>query len=160
MSTPASIARHPVHPMLVGFPITFFVLAPVLDIIHVATGNPLWATIAFWDIVLGVVTGLAAAVPGFVDFLSLTGPVRRSATYHLALNLSVVAIFVVNLFLRGDAARYESNKVSTGQLVLSALAIGLLLVSGWIGGMLAYRFGVRVAAERDQAEGYSDAYPS
>src|ERR1051325_2710623 len=105
MSTPASIARHPIHPMLVGFPITFFVLAPVLDIIHVATGDALWARIAFWDIVLGVITGLAAAVPGFVDFLSLTGPARRFGTYHLTLNLAVVAMFVVNLFLRGDAAR-------------------------------------------------------
>ena len=51
-----------------------------------------------------------------------------------------------------------SIRVSVGQLVLSACAIGLLLISGWIGGMLAYKFGVRVAAERHQADGFT-AYP-
>ena len=83
----------------------------------------------------------------------------RFGLAHMVLNLTVVGLYVGNFLWRHNSY-YESNKVGTGQLVLSAVAIGLLLVSGWIGGMLAYRFGVRVAAERDQAEGYSAAYPS
>ena len=105
MSTPASIARHPVRPMLIVFPITFFVAAPVLDIIHLATGNAMWARVAFWDIVLGLVTALGAAVPGFIDYLSLTGRAARIATYHMALNLTVVGIFGLSLLLRGGAAQ-------------------------------------------------------
>src|SRR5262252_8322778 len=99
MSTPASIARHPIHPMLVVFPMGLFVAALVFDILAQATGNPVWRTVAFYDIAAGVVGGLLAAVPGFVDYFSLEGR-RRTATWHMILNLVVVGLFVVNWLLR------------------------------------------------------------
>jgi uncharacterized membrane protein len=116
---------------------------------------------SYWLIGIGVIGALVAAVFGLMDLVRIPRGSRalRFGLTHLALNLTVVGLYIGNFLWRHDSY-YESSKVTTGQLVLSAVAIGLLLISGWIGGMLAYRFGVRVAAERDQAEGYSDAYPS
>jgi uncharacterized membrane protein len=148
MSTPASIARHPIHPMLIVFPITFFVLAPILDVVHAATGNPAWARIAFWDIVLGIATALVAAVPGFIDYLSLRGPAARLATWHLALNLLVVAIFAANLFMRGDAVRGWGGDAGRWlPLALSVVGAVVLAVSGWLGGHMVYVHGVGVTRE-------------
>ena len=158
MRTPASIARHPVHPMLIGFPVTFFTLAPILDLVAWATGDVMWETIAFWDIALGIVTALAAAVPGFIDYLSLRGEPARTATWHMTLNLIVVAMFGASLVFRGTAAQ---TWVGEATWVPFALAIGgalILMVSGWLGGRLAYihRVGVdeetaRAAEERRRA---------
>ena len=70
----------------------------------------------------------------------------------MTLNLVVVAAFVVSFIWRDD--RGVGLETSVGQIVLSAAALVFLGVSGFLGGMLAYRYGVRVAAESDQAEGY------
>lgn len=144
MSTPASIARHPIHPMLIVFPITFFVVAPVLDIVNLATGDPAWARIAFWDILVGIVSALAAAVPGFVDYLSVRGPAGRIATWHMALNLTVVAIFVVSLLVRGTAAQASIGGLAWLPFALSLVGALVLTVSGWLGGHLVYVHGVGV----------------
>ncbi|MBI1734866.1 MAG: DUF2231 domain-containing protein [Candidatus Rokubacteria bacterium] len=152
MSTPASIARHPVHPMLIVFPITFFVAAPVLDIAHLATGDAMWARIAFWDIVLGIVSALAAAVPGFIDYLSLAGRAARIATYHMVLNLTVVGLFGVSLLLRGGAAQTALAGLTWLPVALSIGAALILAVSGWLGGSLVYEHGVGVSRERDARE--------
>ena len=80
------------------------------------------------------------------------GAIRIGLT-HMTLNLCIVGLYVANFIWRNDSY-YDSSKVSTGPLTLSVIAIVLLLASGWLGGMLAYRFGVRVADEITQAEGY------
>lgn len=129
--------------MLIVFPITFFVAAPVLDILHLATGKAIWGQIAFWDIVLGLVSALAAAVPGFIDYLSLTGRAARIATYHMALNLTVVAIFAVSLLLRARA-----DQVTWLPAALTVAGALILAVSGWLGGTLVYEHGVGVERER------------
>jgi uncharacterized membrane protein len=140
--------------MLIVFPITFFMAAPALDVIHVATGDALWARIAFWDIVLGVITALAAAVPGFVDYLSLHGRAGLLATYHLVLNLTVVVLFGANLFLRGEAAQAWLGNAIWIPLALSIVGAVILGVSGWIGGHLVYvhRVGVSDDARDEVAQ--------
>ena len=137
--------------MLIVFPITFFVAAPVLDIVHAATGDAMWARLAFWDIALGIASALAAAVPGFIDYLSLTGRAARIATYHMALNLSVVAIFAASLLLRGDAAQSALGNPTWVPIALSVAGALILSVSGWLGGSLVYEHGVGVARDRSDA---------
>jgi uncharacterized membrane protein len=154
---------HPFHPILVTIPIGAWVCSLIFDIatrVNSSGSAPL-TDASYWLIGIGVIGALAAAVFGLMDLVRIPRGSRalRFGLTHLALNLTVVGLYIGNFLWRHDSY-YESSKVTTGQLVLSAVAIGLLLISGWIGGMLAYRFGVRVAAERDQAEGYSDAYPS
>ncbi|MBX6368656.1 MAG: hypothetical protein IRZ04_11785, partial [Rhodospirillales bacterium] len=60
----AAIAGHPIHPMLVPFPIAFLVGALVVDLAFASTGDPFWARAGFWLLLAGIVTGAAAAVFG------------------------------------------------------------------------------------------------
>lgn len=148
---------HPFHPILVTIPIGAWVGALVFDIASRvnSTGSRSLVDAAYWLIGLGIVTALLAALFGLLDLLTIPTGTRafRTGLIHMVLNVSIVGLFVVNFIWR-HSNYYELSKVKVGQLVLSAVAIALLLVSGWLGGMLSYRYGVRVAAETDQAEGY------
>ena len=142
MSTPTSVAGHPVHPMLVPIPIGLWIFSLVADIVFRSGGAPVWQPIAFWTMAGGLVGALAAAIPGFIDFLSLRDRrTWRLAATHMALNLTIVTTYAVNLWLR-------SHPVPATALpfYLSLFAIALLLVSGWIGGEMVYVRGVGVAS--------------
>jgi uncharacterized membrane protein len=146
---------HPFHPILVTVPIGAWITSLVLDIGSRASDSPAGlARGAWWAIGVGVIGALAAAVFGLLDLLDIPRRTRafRVGLFHMAINLCVVAAFVVSFFWRDD--RGVGRETSIGQIVLSAVALLFLAVSGWLGGMLAYRYGVRVAAETDQAAGY------
>lgn len=97
---------------------------------------------------------MLAAVWGFLDYLQLgrSTTARRTATIHMALNLGVTVLFVINLLVRLSAD--DDDQVSIIGFVLSLIGLAALGVSGWLGGKLAYRYGVRVADERTQMEGF------
>jgi uncharacterized membrane protein len=141
MRTPASIAGHPIHPMLVPIAIGCFIFSFASDLICLATGNTqLWSLLAYYTMLGGILGALAAAVPGLIDLLSLPpGYTKSVAIKHMAINLTVVAIYVVNAWMRhGNPA---SLKVP---MILSLVTILLLLVSGWLGGKMVYEAGVGV----------------
>lgn len=71
MSSPESIKKHPVHPMLVGFPIGLWVFALVCDVVHTASGNVVWQTVATYCVAGGIVGAILAAVPGLIDYFSI-----------------------------------------------------------------------------------------
>jgi uncharacterized membrane protein len=102
MKTPASIAGHPIHPMLVPIAIGGFVLSFAFDLVALATGNgnP-WNMLAYYTMIGGILGALAAAVPGLIDLLSLPpGYTKGVAVKHMLINLTVVAIYVFNAYLR------------------------------------------------------------
>jgi uncharacterized membrane protein len=140
MRTPASIAGHPIHPMLVPIAIGGFLLSFVFDIVCRVTGavDP-WLTVAYYTMVGGIVGALAAALFGFADMLSLHGPVKRTALTHMGLNLAVVALYIVNATMRHGA-----HEAASLPFILSIVAILLLVVSGWLGGKMVYEAGVGV----------------
>src|SRR5438105_4770264 len=110
MRTPASIAKHPIHPMLVPLPIGLWIFSLVCDLIYVfGWGGETFRTVAFYTMVGGVVGALLAAIPGLIDMLSLpTGP-KRTAIIHMSLNLTVVALFVINIVMRiGNPASFRT----------------------------------------------------
>ena len=151
---------HPFHAMLVPVPIGAWVASLVFDIAsRVVDDGRFLAEASDWLIGLGVLGALAAASVGFLDFFSLPAgtDVRRTALIHLSLNLAITAAFAANFLWRRDAG---ADDVATGQLVLSALSIAALGVSGFLGGKLAYRYGVRVADEDTQAEGFRPQAPT
>jgi uncharacterized membrane protein len=144
MRTPASIAGHPIHPMLVPIAIGGFVISLVADILCVVTGNnnP-WNTVAYYSMIIGIVGALAAALPGLVDLLSLpAGPIKKTAVTHMSINLIVVALYICNAWIRHGNP--SDLKVP---MTLSVLAVGLLLVSGWLGGKMVFEAGVGVSGE-------------
>lgn len=142
MASPASIAKHPIHPMLVVFPLGLFVYSFVLDLIWVFGGSPVLNTVSYYLILGGFIGGLLAAVPGFIDFLTMRGKPRRVATAHLILNLIVVILFIINFILRASG-----TSVAAAPLILSIIAIILLVISGWLGGELVYVHGAAVEAQ-------------
>jgi uncharacterized membrane protein len=146
MRTPASIARHPIHPMIVPIPIGLFLFSFFCDLAFaLGAQDPVWKTVALYAIFGGVIGGLVAAVPGLVDLLSLREGPRRTALVHMAINLAVVALFAISAWMRyraGDAA------AQTGLPVwLSGVGVAMLAVSGWLGGKLVYEHGVAVDTE-------------
>ena len=148
MNTPASVRQHPIHPMLVVFPIALWIASFVCDIIyHVVSQNMFWKATAFYSMAGGIIGALVAAVPGFIDYLSLTDSrVKRIATTHLALNIIVVVMFIFNLGLRYNAA----PGTDMFGVVLSIIALVVLAASGWLGGSLVYEHRVGVSTPREE----------
>ena len=143
MRTPASIAKHPIHPMLVNFPIGLWIFSLVCDLIGLGVANPgTWFTVAFYTMVGGLVGALAAAVPGFIDLLYYKGglpPVKKIALTHMTINLSVVVLYAVNIGLRiHGLASMEAP------IILSAIGVCAITVSGWLGGQMVHVYGVGV----------------
>jgi len=140
MSTPASIAKHPIHPMIVVFPMGLWIFSLIADVIAFAGWSTLWHELATYMIGGGVVGAVLAAVPGLVDFFYLTDPQsRRIGLYHLGVNLTAMLIFVVDLYLR--IATEIGPALPLG---LSIAGIGLVVCGGWLGGELVYVHGVGV----------------
>jgi uncharacterized membrane protein len=141
MRTPASIAGHPLHPMLVTIPIGCWLFSLVCDLVYLATGNAQpWAVVAYYTMVGGIAGAAAAAIPGFVDLLWLPrGPARNTALAHMTINLTVLGLYGVNAAMRYHAPQYLSHAIA-----LSGIAVLLLAVSGWLGGKMVYVYGVAV----------------
>lgn len=142
MRTPASIAGHPIHPMIVPLAIGGFVFSFIFDVVCLATGHvDPWSTVAYYTMIGGVVGALIAAVFGLVDLLSLpTGHTKNIALTHMSINLAVVALFAFNAWLRTG----QPNPSGT-PFVLSIVGIALLVVSGWLGGKMVFEAGVGVS---------------
>ena len=141
----ASIMGHPIHPMLVPFPIAFLVGALATDLTFWGTSDPFWARASMWLVGAGLVMGALAAIAGLTDFL--TTPRARALTaawVHFLGNALALILSLVSLLLRiGDPAA----AVLPGGLVLSVIVVGILLVTGWLGGELAYRHKIGVLEE-------------
>jgi uncharacterized membrane protein/nitrite reductase/ring-hydroxylating ferredoxin subunit len=137
--------RHPLHTFLVHFPISLLVLSLVLDLSSLAFSSvPGLVRGAFYALLVGIVAALLAAIPGFVDYNEIPrdGPSRRIATAHMALNLIAVFLFAVGAGLRWSAL--DMDRIAPLPLVLSIVAVGLLMVSGYLGGCMVYDDGVGV----------------
>lgn len=139
MATPASFKGHPIHTILVPLPIGLWIFALVADVAALAFGGGQWRAVAYYCIGGGVVGALLAAVPGLVDLLSMRDPVVRGiGIRHMVLNLAAVAVFALNFFLRSRAADHA------GPWWLTLVGVGLIGLSGWLGGEMVYRHGVGV----------------
>jgi uncharacterized membrane protein len=147
---------HPLHPVLVTVPIGAWVAASVFDVSsHVVDDPGFLARGAWWLLIIGVLGALAAALVGFLDLLAIpTGtPAFRTALVHMGLNLAVTGGYLGG-FLWRRAAGVGTGAVPWGPLVLSLCCLAVLGASGFLGGKLAFRYGVRVADEATQAEGF------
>src|SRR5436190_95787 len=102
MQTPASTKNHPWHPILVALPIGLWIFSLFSDLAaYFNWGGPSWHDVAYYTLAGGIVTALVAAVPGFIDLLSITDPkLKRIGLFHMTINLVVVVLYVINLLIR------------------------------------------------------------
>jgi len=140
-TTPASVDKHPLHPILVAFPIGLWMFSLVCDLMHQFGHDRMWSLMAWYAMVAGLLGALAAAVPGIIDFFAITDPrAGRVALLHLAINVGLILLFGVNAWVRTLLA-----PTSMVPLLLSVVGIAGLMVSGWLGGELVYVHRVGVA---------------
>jgi uncharacterized membrane protein len=153
MASPASIGRHPVHPILIPFPIALWVFSLVADVIYLWRGNPAWRDwVAFYTLLGGIVGGALAAVPGLIDWLSLKDPEAvKIANWHARLNVIALLIFVASFYLRTTGGSQWVGGSYTVPVLLSAVGVILITISGWLGGELVFKHGVAVNPQSDTA---------
>lgn len=149
VTSTVAIAGHPLHPLIVTFPIGFLVGLAGSDIGYWLTRDVFWARASMWLVGVGLATAIVAALTGMSDFLRIERVRKRSAGWaHMALNVAALGLTIINLVLRWG--NIEGAILPTG-LVLSILVATLLGVSGWYGAELVYRHKVAVI-------GYGDSH--
>jgi uncharacterized membrane protein len=135
---------HPVHQMLIVFPLGLLATALIFDLLHLVSGNGYWSEIAFWMMIAGIAGGLAAAPFGLFDWLSIPAGTRakRVGAVHGLGNAGVLAVFALSAWLRRDDPRAPEAIA----YVLSFAGGLAATVTGWLGGELVNRLGVGIDA--------------
>lgn len=137
MKSKVNIKSHPLHPILIPFPIAFFTGTLVCHIIGWTMSKPDLIDMAYYLNIAGIGTALLAAIPGFIDFLNTVPPkssAKTRAAKHGITNVIMLACFTIAFF-------YRRNETSNQFLLASLEVIGvsLMIVAGWMGGTLVYR---------------------
>jgi uncharacterized membrane protein/nitrite reductase/ring-hydroxylating ferredoxin subunit len=137
MRSKAQIKGHPIHPILVGFPIAFFIGTLLFDILAQINDRPDFSTIAYYLEITGIISALLTAVPGIIDYFYTIPPNssgKKRGTQHGLINITVVILFTIAWFYR------KGEDASVG-LILALETVGVigLFISGWLGGTLVYR---------------------
>jgi uncharacterized membrane protein len=135
----AKIAGHPIHPMLVPFPIVCFILTFVLDVLYVR-GNTAVAHASNWLLAIGLVFAALAAVAGLTDFLGEKRIQGSDAVKHMLANVTAVVLEVVNLLLRHK----NPDFIASAGVYISLVVVLILVYSGWKGGDLVFKHGMGV----------------
>jgi uncharacterized membrane protein len=142
MESRAKFLGHPVHPMLIVFPLGLLATAVIFDIVGLVRGSTSLFMASYWMIAAGVIGGLLSAVFGLIDWLAIPSGTRAKAIgfWHGAGNVLVVALFAISWLLR----RPNPTDPPSEALALSLIAVLIALVTGWLGGELVDRLGVGV----------------
>ncbi|MCU1437257.1 MAG: hypothetical protein JWP66_344 [Naasia sp.] len=154
---PASVIAgpygHPMHAVLITLPIGSWTASLVFDVLAFITGEQAYALGATWLIGIGIVGALFAMIFGFMDYNRLPAgtKVNKVATTHMVLNIAATAVMFGSVLVRVVVGPEEVNFPG---FVLSVLAMILVGASGYLGGNLAYKYGVRVADEETQRQAY------
>lgn len=143
MESRVKLFGHPVHPMLIVFPMGLFTVAVIFDILYSVMRKPVLALVSFYMILSGVIGGLFAAVFGLMDWLALplNSRAKRIGAWHGLGNFVIVVLFGLSSWLRRDNPRFVPDASAR---LLALAGAGLALITSWIGGELVYRLGVGV----------------
>jgi len=143
MESRAKLLGHPIHPMLIPFPLGLLGTAVLFDLIDLIGDWYSLSRAAFYMIAAGIIAGLLAAVFGAIDWTAIPSGTRakRIATLHGAGNVVIVGLFAIAWLLRNDDPPKDASGLP---IVLEVVGLLLALVTGWLGGELVDRLGVGV----------------
>ena len=137
MKSRASIKGHPIHPILIGFPIAFFSATLVFDFLAFINDNAKLWDVAYYLELAGIITAIAAAIPGLVDYIFTVPPAssaKARAARHGLTNTTMLILFMIAFFYR------QREEVLVPVLLgLETLGFMLMLIAGWMGGTLVYK---------------------
>lgn len=144
MESRTKVFGHPIHPMLIVFPLGLLAISVIFDIIFYLTGLTGFAVSAFWNIIAGIILGLVAAVFGLLDFLAIPGGTRakRIGLLHGSGNVVIVVLFLISWLLRLGTPNHEPNLIG---FILEIIGAILAVFTAWLGGELVDRLGVGVS---------------
>ncbi|HEX6540119.1 MAG TPA: DUF2231 domain-containing protein [Ktedonobacterales bacterium] len=144
MESRTKVFGHPIHPMLIVFPLGLLAISVIFDIIFYLTGLTGFAVSAFWNIIAGIILGLVAAVFGLLDFLAIPGGTRakRIGLLHGSGNVVIVVLFLISWLLRLGTPNHEPNVIG---FILEIIGAILAVFTAWLGGELVDRLGVGVS---------------
>src|SRR6476619_8437035 len=143
MKSKASIAGHPIHPMLIPFPLALWATSFVVDVLFYLLRHPTLLVVAKFMIAAGCLGAIAAAIFGIIDWLSIKdGDVKKVANWHARLNIAALVVFAISLFLR--MGRYSDlvGRKLTIPFLLSLVGVILITISGWLGGGRVFHYEV------------------
>lgn len=149
MASKASIGAHPIHPALIPFPIGLLVFSLIADLIYWWRGNPVWKDyVAFYTLFGGIIGGAAAAIPGLIDWATLTDRATvKVANWHARVMIITLLIFGAGFYLRTTTGSGWVLSMPTLPLILSAVGVLGLTIGGYLGGELVFRHGVAVTEQ-------------
>jgi len=143
MQSKASIGGHPIHPMLIPFPLALWTTSFVVDLLFYFLRQPNLLVIAKFLLAAGCLAAVAAAIAGFIDWLAIeNAEVKKVANWHARLNVIALIVFTVSLFLRMGKYSELVGRRLTIPFLLSLLGVILIAISGWLGGELVFKYGV------------------
>jgi len=154
MKSKASIAGHPIHPMLIPFPLALWATSFVVDILFYLLRHPTLLVVAKFMIAAGCLGAIAAAIPGIIDWLSIkNGDVKKAANWHARLNITALVVFAISLLLRMGSYSELVGRKLTIPFLLSLVGVILITISGWLGGELVFRYGVGQTQDGENIQG-------
>ena len=154
MASKASIGGHPVHPMLIPFPLALWTTSFLTDVLFYFRRGVGLSLIAKFLLAAGCLGAIAAAIPGIIDWMSIKHKeVKKIANWHARLNIIALLIFAASLYLRmnsgGAALVGHGLKIP---FLLSFVGVILITISGWLGGAMSFEHGVGVKPQHDSPE--------
>jgi uncharacterized membrane protein len=146
MESRAKLLGHPVHQMLVVFPLGLLVTAVIFDVVYFVNREEIFAQVAFWNIAAGLVGAVLAAATGLLDWMNIPRGTRarRIGLWHGLGNAVVFVLFVAVWFYRLGSTGYVVEPL---WFVIELIAVGLGGITGWLGGELVDRLGVGVSSD-------------
>ena len=144
MESRLKVLGHPLHPMLIVFPLGLFITSVVFDLIRIISGNAFFSELAFWMIGAGLIGGLFAGAAGLADYVAIPRGTRaaRIASYHGIGNLFVLVAFATGWVARSYAQPH--GELSVFPFICSIVGLMLGGLTAWLGGELVDRLGVGV----------------
>lgn len=157
VASKVAIANHPIHPMLVVYPVALLTLVPVTDALYLWRDEAFWAQVSFWLTAVGFVAGVCAGLVGMADMFAIR-VVRRHVS---AWNHFIVAVMALALAGTGLGLRWPDPVAAIWPwgLLLGLATFVAVMVAGWLGGTLSFRHGIGVYGDEDDNEPLDDNAP-
>jgi uncharacterized membrane protein len=148
MEAKAKLLGHPIHQMVIVLPLGLLIAAWIADLAFYLSGAAVLAEVAYWNTIGGILTGLFAAIFGFIDWLAvpLGTRAKRVGAWHAGFNVLVLLLFAGSLMLKHASAGHVPTASS---FLCATIGLGLGGISGWLGGELVNRLGIGVSSNAD-----------
>jgi uncharacterized membrane protein len=145
MESKAKLMGHALHPILIVFPLGLLATGVVFDVIYLIQGSSQMSAVAYWMITAGIIGGLLAAIPGWIDWFAIPSGTRAKSVglVHGLGNVVVLLLFAASWWFRGNTSGAAPAPATLAHILSFAGAL-LAVVTGWLGGELVERLGVGV----------------